>query len=638
MTSIVDPEVVAAVDAAREAARTGATKTVIVGGEARQVPHPFPSPADWRDCWVYFLMTDRFANPQHPPSGPWNRRYGFRHGGTFTGVTAQLDYLRDLGVRALWLSPVVKNPRPDWEFNYHGYAAQDFLSIDERFGSDGTAATAERELTELVEQAHARGIYVILDVVLNHAGRVFDYVRDGRTVTRFADPAVLGGPLGSEPPIRWLNGLGFPRADWQDELPPGTVTSPDDAVYPEELRRAVFFRRRGTKVSDAAPPGGFARGDFDDLRQLVFEYDATGDPALRAELGKSPVLNLLVQVHAYLIARFDIDALRIDTAKYVSPTHLEWFGNAMREFAQSIGKRNFFMFGEVYDDEDTIARFVGRNSTETASFGIDAALDFPLFFQLPGVAKGELAVEGLRRVFERRKAVERELLSTHGEAGRYFVTFLDNHDQRQRFNHPLTPERQVTLGLACLFCLPGIPTLYYGTEQGLQGTVDLDGNPDLSGFESTREALWGKPGGFDRDAPLYGHVRDLAAVRAGEPALRYGRLYFREVSGNGRDFGHSAGPGGVVAFSRVLFDREVVVAANCHPTQRFDGFVVQDVDLNRRPRRLTVAYSNLGTTGSGEVQPVAAARFHHEGRVDVAEAAAVFVSLAPSEVQVLVPK
>ena len=67
-------------------------------------------------------------------------------------------------------------------------------------------------------------------------------------------------------------------------------------------------------------------------------------------------------------------------------------------------------------------------------------------------------------VFMHRKAVERNILSSHGEAGRYFVTFLDNHDQKERFNHPLSDPLQITLGLGLMFCLQGIPSVYYGTE------------------------------------------------------------------------------------------------------------------------------------------------------------------------------
>jgi hypothetical protein len=124
------------------------------------------------------------------------------------------------------------------------------------------------------------------------------------------------------------------------------------------------------------------------------------------------------------------------------------------------------------------------------------------------------------------------------------VSFLDNHDQPQRIRHPATPEAQVRLALRLLFTLQGIPCLYYGTEQGLGGTVDEDGNPDLSSNESVREALWGRPGAFGTGGEAFRHVQALARLRREEPLLCFGRLYFREVSGNGADFGHSSGAGG----------------------------------------------------------------------------------------------
>jgi glycosidase len=424
------------------------------------------------------------------------------------------------------------------------------------------------------------------------------------------------------------------------------VLSADDAVYPEELRSHVFFRRRGSKLSDGVPrgpggqvlPGTFVRGDFDTMRQLVVEYDATapGQEAVRSALGRNPVLSVLVQSHSYLVARYGFDGFRIDTVKYVHPQMIEYFGNAMREFALSIGKKNFFTFAEVYDDEPAIAAFVGRNTSESGSFGVDAALDFPLFYKLPAVAKGMAPVETLRGVFEDRKAAEKELLSTHGEAGRYFVSFLGNHDQKQRFNHPASKPAQITLGHALMFGLQGIPSVYYGDEQGLDGTKDANGSPDLTSNESSREALWGRPGGFDTNAPVYLAIRDLSRCRREHPALRYGRLYFREVSGNGRDFGHSSGLGGVVAFSRILSDAEVVVVANTSTTEPFKGFVLQDADLNRQPRRMSVRFSNRGTQGDSTVRIVPDGRiFGGETVTAAGELAAVFVELAPMEVQVL---
>jgi len=314
------------------------------------------------------------------------------------------------------------------------------------------------------------------------------------------------------------------------------------------------------------------------------------------------------------------------------------FGNAMREYGLSIGKQNFFTFGEIYDREGTIEGFVGRRTDGGEGFGIDAALDFPLFYVLPAVAKGFAGVETIRGVFEARKQAELGRLSSHGEAGRYFVSFVDNHDQGQRIQHPSTPPVQVTLALGLLFLLQGIPCLYYGTEQGLSGTVKPDGTPDLGTNESVREALWGKtPAAFDETHPVYKAVKALTTLRSNEPPLSYGRLYFREVSGNGSDFGQSSGNGGVVAFSRILVDREILVVANTNAGGGFSGSVIVDLDINATPKRMQVAFSNAGTNGSGVVQKIAAARFFTPSGVTTGPAAALPVVLASNEVQILTP-
>jgi glycosidase len=628
-----------AIAAAQRNARERRTRTVVVDGEERVIHVPFPSPGDWRQVPIYFLMLDRFNNPAAPPNGIWNRRFDFHQGGTFKGVQAKLGYLAALGIRAIWISPVLKNAQWAGRWNYHGYGAQDFLTLDGRFASDGQSATAERELAELIDEAHARGLYVVLDMVLNHAAQVFDYVRNGEVVADFADANVINAPLGGEPAMRWRDSEGNARADWQNHLPAPPVVGPDDAIWPEELQNHLFFRRRGGKISDSPDWRGFVPGDFSTMRQLVVEYDAAtpGQEALRAAYGPRPVLNILIRAHQYLIARFDIDGFRIDTVKYVHPDAVQIFGNAMREFALSLGKHNFFTFGEIYDDEPTIAAFVGRNGGSGEGFGIDSALDFPLFFTLPAVAKGFADVATIRTVFENRKAQEAELLSSHGEAGRFFVSFIDNHDQHERIRHPQTPEAQVLLALVLLFTLQGIPCLYYGTEQGLSGTIDQNGHPDLAANESTREALWGKPNAFDTGTSAFRNVQTIAMLRTGEPALCFGRLYFREVSGNVIDFGHSSGPGGVVAFSRILSDREVLVVANTGG-QRFSGAVLMDRDINATPRRMVTAYSNLAGAGESTTRLIPAANFFHPGHpATQGPAAALDVILEANEVRVFIP-
>jgi glycosidase len=115
--------------------------------------------------------------------------------------------------------------------------------------------------------------------------------------------------------------------------------------------------------------------------------------------------------------------------------------------------------------------------------------------------------------------------------------------------------------------MQGIPCIYYGSEQGLEGNGDRR--------EFAREALWGRANAFAQDHRLYNHIKDLSALRNMYPALRYGRQYFRQCSGNDSDFGYSPFNGGVIAFSRILNSQELLVAANTNtvdPDNRFDSW------------------------------------------------------------------
>src|SRR5215213_7053690 len=122
VTHIFDNEVTQTIKDIQAAAQQPQFKTITVDGQAQPVPYPFPSPGDWRDCWIYFLMIDRFnnpaASPRSTPGIAWNQPYNFRQGGTFKGVQEQMGYIADLGARAIWLSPVLKNARPNWQYNY----------------------------------------------------------------------------------------------------------------------------------------------------------------------------------------------------------------------------------------------------------------------------------------------------------------------------------------------------------------------------------------------------------------------------------------------------------------------------------------------------------------------------------------
>ncbi len=516
----------------------------------------------------------------------------------------------------MWLSPVLKNFSFDSN-TYHGYGIHNFISAEPRFAYN--PATADNELRALVDAAHQQDLLVIFDIVLNHTGNAFGYQCDPMDQFCIKNQGAQASFHSSPQPVQWRDQGGTARADFSDvaAIP---NPSPDAVVWPSELQRNQFFRRQGTPDGN----GDDTVGDFSVLKQLM-----TADPDLQ---------RFLIRAYQYVIARFDIDGFRIDTLRYLKGDLARLFGNSMREFALSIGKKNFFTFGEVYDPnaEQDIAAFIGRNTSDQSDLiGVDAALDYPLFNTLKPVVKGFSAPSAVVGMYQNRKNVEANVLSSHGDATRYFVTFLDNHDVKQRIRYvdPANPtqfDNQVTLGLACLYSLPGIPCLYYGTEQGLHGAGSND--------PAVREAIWGGPG-FDPQNYFYQHIQQIAAVRAQQSALRYGRFYFRPLSGDGSTFGVSGFPQGVVAFSRILNDQEVVVAANTNPTQAQQLDVILEILLSSPGDLFNVLYSNQ--PGPTAPQPV---RFVPQGTAMVQEVDGstgqgplhvLRVNLGPMEVQIL---
>ncbi|NVN92836.1 MAG: alpha-amylase [Desulfuromonadales bacterium] len=527
----------------------------------------FPSPADWRDLWIYFLLVDRFNNPAAPPR--FAEPCGTYQGGTFAGIKDRLKYMKDLGVGAIWISPVLMNPQ--WFKDYWGgYGIFDFLRIEPRFCSDPAAAAndptvADREFRELVDSIHDEKMYVILDIVLNHMGDLFNYegMRDSAPWNQNGEYSVY-----------WRDGNGVPQGNWNDI---GTIpTLPREAgVWPREFQHNDYFRRRGGYDEN----GDITKGDFDRLKELVTEY-------LIPETSLYPVRNILIRAYQYLIAKFDLDGFRIDTLQYVETDFSRVFGNSIREFALSIGKKNFFTFGEVWqdDDEAKIAQFVGTDTNkDDCIVGVDAAIDFPMRKRLVRTCKAQDPPNILAQELDARREALKRVVSSHGDASRFYVTCLDNHDLNERINCPGW-SKQTRIALTCLMTMQGVPCVYYGTEQGLDGSGDKR--------EYVRESLWRGPNAFSPSNQFYELIRDLSELRNQEPCLRYGRQYYRPCSGNGTDFGYSPYPGGVISFSRILNDREILVVVNTSTVQTSRLHVVVDSNLNGDGREWVVLFSS----------------------------------------------
>jgi glycosidase len=400
-------------------------------------------------------------------------------------------------------------------------------------------------------------MYVIMDIILNHTGDNWAYPGD----YPYYYSKQAGGPFD----------FGF----WRQTNPAPEFQN-DDAIWPAELQRPECYKRRG-QIRDWGDPREAIDGDFLSLKEL--------------DIRRAEVLDSLIKVYKYWIAVADVDGFRIDTVKHMESSATAIFCNAVREYCRRIGKHNFFIFGEIVADDETLQRYLGRNSriegTNERFPSLDAALDFPLYFILEETLKGFLHPGELRERYERFQTQ----YADHGEAGQRFVTFVDNHDQMsrpyRRFMHANPFQEQATLAIGYLLTSPGVPCIYYGTEQGFDGGGDQD--------SYVRESMFGGPwGAFDSTGghffrpshPIYKSIAQIAAIRQNEPALRYGRQYFREISGDGIAFGHPIDGQCTLAYSRILDDSEILVALNLDAAPRAD-YVTVDANLNAAGTRLT---------------------------------------------------
>ncbi|MEM9557197.1 MAG: alpha-amylase family glycosyl hydrolase [Acidobacteriota bacterium] len=534
-----------------------------------------PSPADWRDHWIYFLLLDRFDNPAAAPRQAWDAETFEPQGGTFAGVRRRLGYLCDLGVGALWISPFLKE-----RVFCHGYGPQNFLAVDPRFGE-------EDELAELIADAHGHGLRVIADAVVHHAGDVFGYRThkgDGATET------VERAPSSPDPyAIEWLDEHLDPIPhSGEDSLP--AELSTDAAVWPVELQNPRFFRRLG-----ALHPSDPTRGDLDWLKELDPDHV---EPLEIGGLRGWTSIDLLVRIYAYWIARLDLDGLRLDALKHLELGAARRLCTGLREMASDLGKQNFLLLGEVRDGFGTIARYLGRTvDQETASSDpadaqtvrcADSCLHFPFAQTVRTIAHdGASPTRLLHALRDWRRCLAPRIAAGHPTGGdplSVLVTMLDDHDTTQRFHDGRAETEPVlALALSWLFTLPGIPCLYYGTEQGLHGAASDASRRASWLYEGVREALWGKPGAFDPRHPLAVLIRRLADLRAAHPVLRRGHTHWRPIA-SGRGSFHVDTDGtrahGVVACSRLWADRELLLVASWRPAETWSGPVV--VDRNHR--------------------------------------------------------
>jgi glycosidase len=508
---------------------------------------------EWREEFIYFLMVDRFHDdtPRTPVAGDI-RSAGIQtpndfYGGKIQGITQNLDYIAGLGCTTIWLSPVFENNAGA----YHGYNTASYLDIDPNFGT-------KQDLIDLVAAAHNRNMRVVLDVVINHSGDNWFYPNN----------------------VDWFY--------FQDQQFPFGNFRRTDRPVPTELRDGSLYHRRG-RIQDYNNPTEVEHGDIDSLKDYANDDDSGG----------SRLIDILIKAHCYWIREADIDGFRVDAVKHMGSLACSRFSSGVREYAYSLGKRRFFLFGELANSDDGIYdRYIGPNTSrqdggETVFFGIDSLLDFRLA-QGAGAGREPLrdvikGFAGPQSLFNRLEAIRNRALS-RSELGRYLVTFVDNHDSFwQRGSGRIStsaPDEQTVAAIGFLLCYLGTACIYYGTEQGVEGGANGDDN-DL------RRALFDKatPGRnlLNPNCKIYKSIAAIALVMREREPLRFGRMYFRQISGNGVNFGLPNGSTYTLAFSRLLAQREVLVAYNVSSLARNDRVVV-DASLHKPGDIMTYLY------------------------------------------------
>ncbi|MBI5509292.1 MAG: hypothetical protein HY903_11120 [Deltaproteobacteria bacterium] len=502
-------------------------------------PAPVDRPPDptlgrtWQDEVIYQLLTDRFANGDSTnDAGAEPSCGGCYHGGDWRGVASRLDYLQTLGVTAIWISPVVANiDTPSRGQAYHGYWPLALDRVNERFGTLD-------DLQALVAAAHARGIKVIADVVLNHLGPVAFYDLNGN--------GVLDETGGAGDPANELSPPFDPQGvkDQQGTLaapflffPAATTTTA--GISPAVLRAPAAFHRRGL-ILDYNEPAQSLTGDF---RGGLRDLD-TSDPAVE---------EALVDLTLAWDELVGFDGYRYDAAKHVEDAFWRVLLPALRDRRgpPPDAGDGLLQFPEVLDGRpDYLATFTRPEMFDTV---LDFASKFRVFdevFKHGGPASAVLATW---RETTAAFPSEPQIAGISTAPAATLLRFLDNHDL-PRFLSENPSIEALHAALAYLVLGDGVPVIYYGTEQAFAGGTDPGNREDLS------------RSGYATDGATFRFLQTLIGLRRTYVALRRGDTRFvwaSEHTGNETD-------AGVLAFERVAGGERLLVVINTHATKTSD--------------------------------------------------------------------
>lgn len=539
------------------AAGTHEVTATVIGTPPPPPPPPTGEGSDFRTETIYFVLTARFYDGDE--SNNYYNRDRIMPGdphwrGDFKGLIQQLDYIKDLGFTAIWITPPVENRSG---LDYHGYHAYDWTRVDPRLESP------DASYQDFIDAAHAKGLKVIQDVVVNHSSQygirnqvwidhlpIKYYVPEGSTQGMISNDPYFGNLGDYQSEFRGDNdNLAAPQwfRDRHSSDPDGTVplvdpktgvTVPLAGYDPNRF----FGIDAGTLDPDWYHQDGFmAGGDWENSTALQNKHLA-GDTIDLATENQNVKDYLNSAIKQYL--DMGVDAIRVDTAKHVERDELldyvhEWQAH----------KPDLFVFGETLvkglgfgselgnDNASAVIRpwWYTRTGSDPSNPEGDSdfsMLDFPLFSTFrDNVTRGSFG--GIKGALD--------MDWTYADPTE-LVTFFQNHDVgpdndfKYRFGGA---ESDAAMAYNLLWTLRGIPTLYYGEEIMFQAGLPQDIQSSNDTVDQTGRAYYGPH--LDNLAAtqshnLYQHIKRLNQIRHAVPALQRGQMEKVSEWGAGMSF------------------------------------------------------------------------------------------------------
>ena len=449
-------------------------------------------PFVWEGANMYFLLTDRFENGDKTNDINFNRTEkaavlrGFE-GGDLRGIIQKIDdnYFTDLGINAIWMTPIVEQIHSPTDegtgktYGFHGYWAKDWTELDPNFGT-------KKELKELVEKAHKKGIRIVLDAVINHTGP-----------TTAVDGTYPNSWVRTTPQCQYNNYINTTACTLVANLPDILTESNAPAELPPML--VEKWKKEGKYEAE--------------IKSLNEFFARTGYP-------KAPKYYIMKWLADY-VQEFGIDGYRIDTVKHTNEDVWKDFQKVCQEAFDIYKKNNpgkvlddnsFFTVGEVYGygiSGNQLYDF-GDKKVNYYQNGFNGLINFDF--------KGD-ANKSYEELFSKYSQI------LHSDLQNYTVmNYASSHDD----SWPFDKERKRTYETGTkLLLTPGISQVYYGDESGR--TLIVNGAEGDANLRSNMN--WDEIKNNPETQKLLTHFQKLGKFRANHPAIGAG--IHKKLSDNG---------------------------------------------------------------------------------------------------------